>query len=128
MSRRKRSLHRSWRLSSTQQQCSSGKSTVRSMLTSLASKSSLTFSIQGHKRPSLQLKRDVYRKQLRLWSLARLCLTRLACEKEKHPLYVFKSLSHTDKLELLHAKNCCLNCLCPGHTLYCEKMQVAESL
>ena len=61
----------------------------------------------------------MYRRPSLLWSLTHPPSdTCLACEKEKHPLYVctkFKSLPHANKLELLRAKNCCLNCLRPGH-------------
>lgn len=42
----------------------------------------------------------------------------IACWAEKHQLYTcakFRSLSHSQKMELLRSKNYCLNCLRPGH-------------
>ena len=42
----------------------------------------------------------------------------VSCGKENHPLYMcnkFRSLPHSSKFELLHSKNCCINCLRPGH-------------
>lgn len=42
----------------------------------------------------------------------------IACGREKHQLYTctkFRSLSHTEKIELLRSNHHCLNCLRPGH-------------
>ena len=42
----------------------------------------------------------------------------LSCKNERHPLYScskFRSLPHTDKVDLLKSNNHCLNCLRPGH-------------
>ena len=42
----------------------------------------------------------------------------ISCGLEKHQLYIcpkFRSLSQAEKMDLLRSKNCCLNCLRPGH-------------
>lgn len=44
--------------------------------------------------------------------------TCVSCDKEKHPLYLcnkFRSLPHSNKMELIRANGYCLNCLRPGH-------------
>ena len=52
----------------------------------------------------------------------------ISCGVEKHHLYAcakFRSLSHSQKIELLRSKNYCLNCLHPGHFLKkCKKCRL----
>ena len=61
-----------------------------------------------------------------LWLLAQHLQTIacISCGVEKHQLYAcakFRSLPHSEKIELLRSNNC-LNCLRPGHFVKCRSL------